>query len=870
MTQNAITLILTHEHADFDAVASLLAVALITPHAVPVLPQAINRNVRGFLALYGPDLPFVERDEAPRRNVERVILVDTQSLPAMRGVGSDTPVTVIDHHPLSEQRLRHWQYKYEQVGACTTLIVETIAQQRMALNTAQSVLLLLGIYEDTGSLTYAGTTGRDARAVAYVLESGVDPSYMREFLHHPLSDAQRELYEQLRAAAQFHEIRGRTIVIAETHSDHNTDGIATVAQRLRDLLQPDAIFILVAIKDRVQLVARSQVDAVDVGAICEALGGGGHARAAAAIVRDSDLFNLRKQLLDTIKTMTHAVVTVSQIMSRGGQTLDANITISDAGQRMQRTGFEGYPVLQDGHVIGLLTRRAVDRALGHKMGDGAVTAIMEEGNVVVSPDDAVDKLERLMITHGWGQVPVVDKDKHVIGIVTRTDVLKLRVPRVHPTQRKQIAVRLERALDPKLLVLMQDIANAAHDKGFSIYFVGGVVRDLLLERPLRDVDLVVEGDAIKLAEHMARTRGGRVTSHARFGTAKWVLDAATLNIRTPDGETLRTLDLVSARTEFYTHPTALPQVERSSIKQDLHRRDFTINSMAVCLDPDRFGELLDFYGGAQDLNEGLIRVLHSLSFVDDPTRMLRAVRFEQRFGFHIDTRTLTLLTGALDLLDRVSSARIRSELDLIFLESQPEKMIKRLADLGVLAKVHASLTFDAWLTRKYAEAREAAKSDRVSKETLSFAYLALLTYRLEGEDLKAFLKRLKYARDIESDLHNLSKLRTEHDKLRTIVKASDIYRLLSSHSKRVLWSARLAVDDAASRATIDRFTQTLIDMTPSIDGAYLQSLEIKPGPQYGRILNALRDALLDGEVQTLAQERAFVEKMSSNDDGERS
>src|SRR3972149_1350880 len=190
MTDRPVTLILTHEHADFDAIASLLAASLITPRAAPVLPRLVNRNVRGFLALYGPDLPFIDPDDLPTGKVERVILVDTQSMPSVRGVTPDTPVSVLDHPPLTDALPAHWTFAGERVGATTTLIVERIAERRLALTTAQATLLLLGIYEDTGGLLYADTTARDAHAAGYLLDRGVNLAQVHEFLHHPLSDAQ--------------------------------------------------------------------------------------------------------------------------------------------------------------------------------------------------------------------------------------------------------------------------------------------------------------------------------------------------------------------------------------------------------------------------------------------------------------------------------------------------------------------------------------------------------------------------------------------------------------------------------------------------------------------------------------------------------
>jgi tRNA nucleotidyltransferase (CCA-adding enzyme) len=861
MADRSIALILTHEHADFDATASLLAAWLITPNAVPALPRMVNRNVRGFLALYGPDLPFVDLDDLPAAHVEQVILVDTQSLPSLRSVTSATPVTVIDHHPSSEGLPAGWAYCGDRVGATTTLIVETIVERRIALTPAQATLLLLGIYEDTGSLMYADTTARDAHAAGFLLEHGVNLAQLREFLQHPLSDAQRALYDRLLEAAQSHVVNGHTVAVAAAASAENLEEISTLAHRLRDLLEPDALFILVTFDGHIQIVARSTVAAIDVGAICAALGGGGHARAAAALVRDGELPAVQARLLDEIRRQTQPAVTVEQIMSRGGQTLDAATTVSEAARRMQRTGFEGYPIVKDGRVIGLLTRRAVDRALNHKMGGRPVASIMEQGAVTVSPSDPLEKLERLMIAHGWGQVPVVDAEGQVIGIVTRTDVLKRWTASARPARRGEIAARLERSLPPDLLALVRDVAATAQRTNASLFFVGGIVRDLLLGQPLYDVDFVVEGDAIGLARQLAGERGGRVKGHARFGTAKWLLDERTVRVATPDGLGLRTIDFVTARTEFYAHPTALPQVEQSSIKQDLHRRDFTINAMAVRLDPDRFGELLDFYGGERDLRDGVIRVLHSLSFVEDPTRMLRAARFEQRFGFRVDPRTLDLLAGALDLLDRVSGPRIRNELDLIFQESEPEKALGRLDELGVLARLNPQLRCDEWLKQAYREARGAAGGSPPA-----FTYLALLAYRLDRDALRRLIRRLRLSHAAELDLYSVVALRDARDALRAAAKASQVHRLLHPHSARALSVARLALDDPRARAHVDWFTRELREVKPSLGGAFLKSLGLRPGPTYGRILHALRDALLDGQVQPGQEEETFVRALVASGD----
>jgi len=517
--------------------------------------------------------------------------------------------------------------------------------------------------------------------------------------------------------------------------------------------------------------------------------------------------------------------------------------------------------------------------------------------VFVTPDDPVEKLEQLMIEHSWGQVPVVE-DGQVTGVVTRTDLIKLWAKPPSTPRRTQVAAKLEAALPAPLLALIRDIAATAHEMGLSVYFVGGIVRDLLLGFPIFDVDLVVEGDAIALAKQLAHERGGRVKSHARFGTAKWLITnvegrvpndeelalseakGRTTNDELPDADGAgqsdiqhptsdirgipASIDFVTARTEFYSYPSALPQVERSSIKQDLHRRDFTINTLAICLDPERFGELLDFYGGEQDLHDGVIRVLHSLSFVEDPTRMLRAVRFEQRLNFSIEPRTLDLMAHALDLLDRVSGDRIRHELAALFQEVQPEVALCRLRQLHVLPQIYVGLTCDDWLKGKYALVREAftdekwpvPKHDGVALRT--FAYLALLCYRLDATGLEAVITRLRVPSVQADDMRQAHALKTFMPELARRQKPSALARLLKDYGDAALFVTWAASDSKLAARQIQRYVCSLRDMRPELDGKYLRSSGMQPGPEMGRVLDALRDALLDGEIKTRAEQEAFV------------
>ncbi len=855
-------LIITHDNADFDAIASLLGAAKLYPGALPVLPRRVNRNVRDFLHLYWDEFPLVWPQDVPTdrsSRVTRVTLVDSQHIPSLKGIDDKTQFHVIDHHALSRELPPGTMTTLHNTGATATLMIDEIQHQRIRLTPNEATLLLLGIYEDTGSLTYASTTPRDVRAAAWLMEQSASLDVVRQFLNYPLSESQRNLYNRLADVFETHEIEGRTIMIAISQAEGYVEEVSTLAHKLRDLFEPDALFLVVGMDDHTQLVARSTTDAIDVGAIAAHFGGGGHPRAAAALIRHVDLPHIHDQLLDALHQHVRPSTTVRQIMSHGVRTLAPTDTVSEAAAMMARYGHEGFPVVEDGEIVGVLTRREIDKAMHHKLGGTAIRQFMRKGRFFVTPQDSVEKVQDLMTREGLGQVPVIENGR-ITGIVTRTDLIQLWAEPLHPSRADEIAERLAIAVPKPLLHLLREAGRLAAEQGDSLFIVGGFVRDLLLGTPTLDIDLVVEGDAIGLARQLARHHGGRVRSHQRFGTAKWLITDSQFS--TPDSHIPPSLDFVTARTEFYEHPSALPEVERSSIKQDLHRRDFTINTLAVQLDPDCYGELLDFYGGENDLQRGLIRVLHSLSFVEDPTRMLRAARLEQRLGFRIEARTEELLRDALDLLDRVSGERVYHELHLIFQEAKPERALLRLDDLGVLHQIHPDLYVDDWVVQRFEEIRAGLDNTpwaRTQPEDIH--YLGLLTFRLPPNKLDKIITRLRIRAEDASILQQVQTLKSHLPRLHRPCRPSQLWQLLEPFTSETLLMGWLACEEETARAQLAQFQRELRGVEPIIDGHYLRrEFNLRPSPLYRQILDHLRTARLDGQVITLTDEHVLVER----------
>ena len=563
-------------------------------------------------------------------------------------------------------------------------------------------------------------------------------------------------------------------------------------------------------------------------------------------------------------------------MSRDPQTLSPETPVNEAADMILKFGYEGYPVVGDGEIVGLLTRRAVDRALAHELNLTAAS-LMDAGSIRVFPSDSIEHIQDVMTESGWGQIPVVSsRSKKIVGIVTRTDLIKILAPSHLTPGHQNLSPRLEATLPEVRVELLNRIAEIAAEQKSALYIVGGFVRDLLLDHPSLDFDLVVEGDAIVLAETIKERYGGRVTSHSRFGTAKWFIDKHQLTIL---GSTKKlreslpdTLDFISARTEFYTHPTALPTVERGSIKLDLHRRDFTINTLALRLDGHHYGELYDYWGGLADLKGKLVKVLHSLSFVDDPTRILRAVRYEKRYDLQLDLRTEELLLEAKELLKRVSGDRIRHELDRIFDEENAAQMMDRLHQLTILKAIHTDLEWDKKLHSlvKSLPGKEHPPEWKIDQEDSGLPIHRDLIYTvwlMRSHQSGEVCKRLKLISTLTDVIQEASSLLR---RIKNLYKQppSQITADLDRVSNLAIYAVYLVVEEPKYKGILSHYLSSWQHIESNITGQDLKKAGLEPGPRYAEILTQIRNAWLDEEISNKKAEKALLKSLLTEEDKE--
>jgi len=871
--------IMTHEQADFDAMASLLAAALLQEDAYALVPKKMNRNVTAFIELYGPELPFYDSKQLPQHNIEKITLVDTQALVTLKRLSKNYSVHVIDHHLIKEDFPTNWTSEFRTSGACSTILIEKLQHKGIRLNTIYSTLLLLGIYEDTGSLLYAGTTPADLLAAAFLLENNASLMIANQYLNPPLSDAQKEIYNALLRNIEHHEIEGKRIVTSKTNAEQLNEEISSIAHKIRDLLDPDALFLLVKTSEGIRLVARSTNDQINVSKIAQYFNGGGHPRAAAALIQsdrsDDQLEKEYSQLVQILPIYVEPTIKVSQIMSKNPLLITPETSAIEATQLMQRYGYEGYPVVQNDQIVGLLNRRSVDHSVRHNLNLPAAS-LMEAGHVFVDDSSTLEVVQKRMSESGWGQIPVISSEtKKIVGIVTRTDLINaLGKTRNINGGIKNLIPLINRSLTTDRIDFLHLIANHAENKKMSLFIVGGFVRDLIAERPGLDFDIVVEGDAIEFAKSLQLKYKGKISAHKRFGTAKWtiknnsnlIVDFSTGIENLLSSELPESIDFISARTEFYNYPTALPQVERSSIKLDLHRRDFSINTLALRLDGKHFGELYDYWGGLNDLNDGVIRVLHSLSFVDDPTRLIRAIRFEQRFSFHIEPRTLQLLVEALDLLKQVSGDRIRHELNLILQELDPKPALLRLEELKITKSIHPRLRINEQITDQIKVILNSPPPDflnlptEILKDPKSTDILYITWFMNLVNDYRSICKRLRMPAGVMTGCAKAIDFQINLDGL-IDKKPSELTEYFNTIPYEVLYIFYQLSNNQSIKEMIHTYFSHWRMVKPFTNGTDLQTLGIKPGPVYRQILKKLRDLWLDGSISNVDQEAIVLDEL---------
>lgn len=882
-------IVLTHNNMDFDALAAQFGVTKLYPSARIVLGHPLVGNVRDFLALYRSSLPIVQVKYLDFDRVSRVFIVDCQHLDRLDDSAKHWIMrnqdrmryTIFDHHEIDPAGLGPGAQPdsvIDKVGASTTILVEQIRKQKIKVSAFEATLLAIGIYEDTGCLTYSGTTERDASCLSFLLKEGADLEIVNDHIRPKLNDEQVHLLEDLVKTTKSIQIGGTRAVIATAWRAAYLDGLATLTRKLVEIESADAAFSVVHMRDRVHIVGRSDTDSIDVREVVRMFGGDGHRGAGSAVVKHATVEQIAGQLTDLLKTQVKPDIVASQIMSAPVRSVRPTVSMDEASRIMIRYGLDGLVVTENDKVVGVVSRRDIDQATHHKLGHAPVLGFMSRPVISIQPNATLKEIQQLMVKEDIGRLPVLDDNERLIGLVSRHDVLKTLYGRDSTDfenmvfggglisaedlmigsgyQDRDINLKDKMlSLDPQTQWLCEQLGIAAQKVNMVTYAVGGFVRDLMLGMKNFDLDFVIEGSAIEIARLLEEEFPDQlkvVAHHDRFQTA-------TLHFLS---DHCREVDLSTARVEYYDFPAALPTVEASSLAQDLSRRDFTINALAACVNPDKFGNLVDHFGGLRDLKGRVIRILHPFSFIEDPTRIIRAARFASRLGFHLEPKTKEQAKRAINMgiFDDLGGVRMRAELRLILESQHRHKALDLLSELGGnLRYLDSELKYNQHVKTLIRRAEQLLKRFPVKESWI--VYLALLLSQLNDERLRGVLDRLYLANDHKDIIIEGVSIPKQLSQFSRDLKRSEIYELLHGKSQEALAVAACTVAPGSPLRKMIRLYLTELQETKiEISGAELVKLGYIPGPQFGSILKAVHNAKLDRTLATRDDELAFVAK----------
>jgi tRNA nucleotidyltransferase (CCA-adding enzyme) len=871
-----LTVITTHINADFDAFASMLAAKKLYPDALVVFPGSQERNLRDFFVksmvyMYN----IVKIKDIELKAVDRLVLVDTRQasrIGKFAGIVNSPglEIHIYDHHPSMPDDLSGTLEVTEMTGATVTIMTKILREKKIVISPEEATIMALGLYEDTGSFTFSSTTGDDYLAAAYLLSQGANLNVVSNMITREMTPEQVGLLNEMIQSASHHTMNGVDVVIARVSSETYVADFALLVHKLRDMENMDVIIALANMENRVYMVARSRLKDVDVGEIAMAFGGGGHPSAASATIKGQTLIQVEEKLFGVLNQLISPRQSARDLMSSPVIHVEPLVTLREANELLTRYNVNVLIVLESNELVGIISRQVIEKSLHHKLDQLPVREYMTTEISSVGPEATLWEIQGKIIGDKQRLLPVTENGR-VIGVITRTDLLNIlvsdpvRVPEfvIDSTQdeshvrKKKVTNLLKERLPGQIIKLLTTVGEVADSLGFNAYAVGGFVRDIFLFQENLDVDVVIEGDGIEFAKALAASLHGRVRAHEKFRTAVVIL---------PDGQKI---DVATARLEYYKSPGALPTVEMGSIKLDLYRRDFSINTLAIKLNPERFGTLIDFFAGQRDLKRKVIRVLHNLSFVEDPTRVFRAIRFEQRFGFKIAKLTSGLINNAvrMDFFKELSGRRLLAELRQILGEDKPVKALRRLNDYKLLKVIHPKIVYNSTLDNllnavdKVLNWHNLLFLEDPCRKWMVYL-LALMKPFKQGvaEDLCSRLELTGRFRKVFVDEKTKADLCLKWMQSQKGFQNSVLYRRLYPLRTEILLYIMASTTAEGVRRGISNYFTRLRSTTTFLTGNDLKEMGLESGPIYRKILDSLLDARLNGQVKTREDEVRFVRK----------
>ncbi len=876
------TIITSHINADFDAVASMLAAQKLYPDSVIIFPGTQEKNLKDFFI---SSMSYLFNMAEPSRIdfsvVKRLVIVDTKQKNRLVGVEKlltkkNIDIHIYDHHPPFNDDIKGSFEQIHNSGANVTILSKIIREKKIKLTSDEATVMALGIYEDTGLFTYASTKPEDFKEAAFLLSCGASLDTIANMVVKEIRSEQVTWLNELLNEMVLHKINGINVHISTISSPKYISDLASIVQKIVRMENLDVFFTIVLMDNKVNIIARNRLPDIDVGKILANFGGGGHPYAASAKLHNKTLAQVEQQLLKIISKNFKSYSLATTLMSTPVISIDRYMSCKDASTLMTQHNINALLVIQKGSTkpVGYITRQTIEKIIHHKLEHLSVKEYMNSDIEAVTSNATLSKIEKIIIENSQRILPVKNNNK-LEGVITKTDLLNFLVQHnksikqsdkgdintIKEAKKRKINNIISQRLDQYHQDLLVTLGKIGDNLGYGTYVVGGFVRDLLINRKIDDIDIVVEGDGIAFAKKFAEIHGLRSHGYKKFGTAVIIF---------PDGFKI---DVASARHEYYKTPAALPTIEMSSIKSDLLRRDFTINAFAICLNPDDYGTIIDFFGANRDIKDKAIRVIHNLSFVEDPTRIFRAIKFANRFDFSIGKVTSSLIKNAIDIdcFKNLSGLRVLSELKQIFEEENPIPAIKSLQHYGLEKILHPELIIDKDTYKLFDEVYKVVSwhdllhtDEKYYKWSL---YFMVLTKKCSFKIADELCTRLKFP---EKEKRIILKNRLKAQKHLSILeknlplKNSELYSLLSIFKTEQILYMIASASTQKSKKAITHYYTKLKAIKISTQGKDLLEMGLKPGPIYNDTLSAILNAKLDKKVKTKIDEKKYAAKYIKN------
>jgi tRNA nucleotidyltransferase (CCA-adding enzyme) len=857
------TIILTHSGADLDAISSMYAASKLYQGSIIIHPGSLDINAAKLVTIFGESLTMSKVKEIPNKfknEIKRAIVVDTKNFNRI-GEGKQflkkegMEIIVFDHHT-GDSDLPNAKVVFRQFGANTTIITQLLMKKKIILNPFEATLIALGIFEDTGSFSFPSVKTEDFAAMTFLFSFGVSMKIVHHFLSPFLGTSQVKLLKELLDHLEEYKIKGSRIAVATARINTYIPGISLIAHKMMELIDSDAAFILVTLGKDTFLIGRSSSMLFDVKKIIDAFGGGGHPTAASVFIKNKNVEHIKDKLITELHLSDFPVLRAKHIMSSPVKSVSPETNIKDALKILVRMGYSGLPLEENGEITGMISKRDIEKILLFERRNRPVKQYASPFIVKINYDSDLREIEDAMIINDVGRV-LVERNGRIVGIISRSDLLKAyrikeelqEQPSVSSSfflpERNEIIHFLRETLPKEIFKLLKNFGEISKNSKQKIYLVGGAVRDMFLKEKSLDMDFVLSDDAVIFGRKLNEYLSGDIKIYPETQTVNFKLN--NLNF-----------DFTTARREYYDEKSLIPIIEKASLKEDLKRRDFTINTLAIDITDENFGRIFDFYGGYSDLRKKIIRVLHSLSFIEDPSRILRAIKYMIKFNFVLSVDTENLLKKAVELgsLRAKHSQRIMDELIELLSGDFAKKAVLEMERQGILKDIFKLKRLSAAKKTRLDKAENLLRVYKI-KENRSLIFISIIMDGKNISEIKNILRFFSFRGRIVNEIIKSYSIMDKFHKKFTKLSEPELYFMLKSAGEFYIL-AYLTKAKGEEELIITRFMNKVRYIKLEISGKDLKEFGLKEGPQYGHIFKELLKLKIAGKISSRSDEINYL------------